>query len=285
MSQPSTVIEQGLLELSGPPGTWIWALTCPIPDCDCRSTLVLSLNGSREALLERGKPIAAAWLQDGDHAAATEALAGLTCFAVDLDTLEVFSAAYKPQADNDASPDSDEQSEGGAPLDLEAHPAIKAVAERLDDQVLESIAALWYRGKGLELPPEPGLDGAPIPVEEWEKEQLIDWHSAHHCLRADLYVQDDTCYEVFEMYCVETDCSCKSVSLVFSPLAAEDAGGVGLVEFDGTTAELAPEADEQRERLGALWEAFCTRHAPHQEYFARRCAVMHGFAGRFVATE
>ena len=81
--------ERGLIELTGATGEWIWAFTCPKPECGCRTAIVLSAVGDREALLERGRPVADAWLTNGRYAQAALDLEGVTAFAVNLDTLEV----------------------------------------------------------------------------------------------------------------------------------------------------------------------------------------------------
>jgi len=134
-------VEQGLMELPGTPARWIWAFTCPEPKCACRTAVVLSLAGERELLLELGRPVADAWLRDATYGQTAQDLKGVTVFAVDLDTHELFSPV------------------GDAPLNAAAHPEVREVADRLDDDVLDAIARVWEMGKG-QLPlPDPGADG------------------------------------------------------------------------------------------------------------------------------
>jgi hypothetical protein len=134
--------ERGLIRLPGSPDAWIWAFTCPAPECACRTAIVISATGDREAVLSRGQPVAEAWVENGHYGQAAQDLQGVTAFAIDLDTHEV----YPPLGDT--------------PLDVAAHSNIEAVVERLDDHVLDAVARVWHLGKGLEPPPDPGANGA-----------------------------------------------------------------------------------------------------------------------------
>ena len=87
--------EQGLIPLPGAPDAWIWAFTCPMPECACRTAIVLSAPGGRETLRNRGRPVAEAWLRGGHYGQAALDLQGVTAFAVNLDT----RALYPPLGD------------------------------------------------------------------------------------------------------------------------------------------------------------------------------------------
>ena len=148
MDAPLFDIEQGLIELPGAPARWIWAFTCPITACGCRTAIVVSTPGDRETLRERARPVADAWLGQGRYGQAAQDVQGVTALAIDLDTRDLFP----PVSDT--------------PLNAaNCTEEVKAVAERLDDDVLDAIARIWYRGKGKEPPPEPGVGGANIEVE------------------------------------------------------------------------------------------------------------------------
>ena len=263
---PAFDVEQGLIELPGTPAGWIWAFTCPIRECGCRIAVVLSIPGDRETLLARGQPVAQAWIKKHEHyGQAAQALQGVTAFAVDLDTRDLLPPV------------------AGAPLDAGAHSGVKAVADRLDDDVLDAIARLGYLGKGDEPPPEPGAGGAKIEVEGWRPGDLVVWGDARPSLRGDTYVLGDHVYEAVELYCVEPDCGCGEIIVDFGPVAPRGAPHPGHVELDGTEATLHPGHERHQARLNELWTAYCQRHTDHRERFARRSATMHSLAGRIVA--
>ena len=258
-------VEQGLIELPGTPAGWIWAFTCPVRECTCRVAIVLSTPGDRETLLGRGQPVAEAWLEHGPYDQAAQELQGVTAFAVDLDNRDLFPPV------------------GDAPLDAGAHPGVKAIADRLDDDVLDAIARVWHLGKGDEPPPDPGAGGAKIEVEGWRPGDLVVWDLARPSLRDDFYVLGDHIYEAVELYCVEPECACGELIVDFGPVVPRGAPHPGHVEIDGTEATLHPDHERHRVRLTELWTAYCRRHADHRERFARRSATMHGLAGRIVA--
>jgi hypothetical protein len=262
---PAFDVEQGLIELPETPARWIWAFTCPTRECACRTAIVLSAPGDRETLLERGRPVADAWLGHADYGQVARDLQGVAAFAVDLDTLELFPPV------------------GRAPLDAAAHPEVRDVADRFDDDVLDAIARVWHRGKGKQPPPAPGASGAKIEVEGWRPGDLVVWDDARPSLRGDTYVFGERIFEAVELYCVEPDCSCGDVIVDFSPGVPRGAPHPGHVQFDGEEATLHPENERQRERLTELWAVYGQRYPRHRERFAQRSAVMHGLAGRFVA--
>ncbi len=266
MDTPRAIVEQGLIALPGAPGGWIWAFACPIPGCRCRTALVLSAAGcDRTALLERGRPVAEAWLGNGHHAQAALEVRDVTAFALHLDTLEL----YPPRGD--------------APLDVDALPEVQAVIDRLDDDVLDAIARVWGRAKGEQPLPEPGAGGAKIAVENWRPGDLVAWDDARPSRHGDTYVFGERIFETIELYCVEPDCACGQVIVDFSPVVPRGAPHPGHVKFDGEQAVLHPEHERHRGQLTELWSAYCRRHRRHRNRFARRSATMQGLAGRFVA--
>ena len=266
MDAPLFDIEQGLIELPGAPARWIWAFTCPTPACGCRIAIVVSTPGDRETLRERARPVADAWLGHGHYGQAAQDVQGVTAFAVDLDTRDLFPPV------------------GDTPLNgANCTEEVKAVADRLDDDVLDAIARIWYRGKGEVPPPEPGAGGVNIEVEAFRAGDLVIWDDARPSLRSDTYVFGERSFAAIELYCVEPDCDCGEAIVDFSPIVPRGAPHPGHIEFDGEKATLHPDHERQRVRLTELWTAYCERHPHHRERFARRSATMHGLAGRIVA--
>lgn len=213
----------------------------------------------------RGLPVAEAWLSSRSHAKVAHELKGVTAFAVDLDTRQL----YPPIGD--------------LPFDIEAHPEVRAITERLDDDVLDAVARVWHLGKGEHPPRGPGEGGAKIEVEGWRPGTLVVWDDARPSLRGDTYVFGERIFEVVELYCVEPDCDCGDVIVDFNPVAPRGAPQPGHVAFDGKEATLHPEHERHRARLVELWSAYCQRHRHHRERLRKRSATMHGLAGRIVA--
>lgn len=251
------------LELPGSPPTWLWAFTCPEPDCSCRTAVVLGAD-DRETVRTRGRPVADAWLGDGSYAQIAGGLKDVTVFAVDLDTRDVYPAV------------------GDAQLDLDAEPAVKAIVDRLDDETLDTFARAWHLGKGEPLPPAPGAAGATIDIERWRPGDLVVWDEAQPALRSDTFVFGEQIFDPFELYCVEPSCDCGAVIVDFLVTRPRGAPHPGRVVVDGNEVMLQPDHERHRARLEELWAAYCRRHPRYLERFALRRAVMHGLAGRVV---
>ena len=255
--------EFGLIEASRIPGGWLWAFTCPTPDCGCRTALLLSAPQGRDTLLECGRVVADAWHSRADYPARAQELKGVTAFAIDLDTREIFAPV--PQR----------------PIDPRVDPAVKAVVDGLDDVALDAIARVWHLGKGEQAPVAPGDGAGAIEIEGWRPGDPVVWDHTQPALRADTYVLREHVYDAIELYCVEPDCTCGIAIVDFVPVAPRGASHPGDIKFDGTSAALRPRG--RHSRLPELWAAYQERHPHHQERFAQRCAIMHGLAGRIVA--
>jgi hypothetical protein len=257
-------VEEGLLKLPGEPPRWIWAFTCSTPVCACRTALVLSVSGEREELLLRGRPVADAWEDHGGYGKVAEELTGVTAFSIDLDTQEVFPPT------------------GDIPLEVDAHPELKELVDRMDEDVLDALARVWHRGKGEELPPELGADGANIEVEGWRTGDLVVWHDVQSTLRSDLYVLGENVYEAVEFFGVESEPDCADVVVDFTTIVPEDAPSPGYVEVDGDQVTLGLELEPPSKRLEELWAAYCRRHPGYRARAVRRHAIVRGLAGQLV---
>jgi hypothetical protein len=260
--------EAGLVQLAGDDPKWIWAFTCPRRGCDCRTALVLSTDGDRQALVARGAPVRDAWQRGESHAKVAAALEGVTAFAIDIDEGGVFPAY-------DADP--------LATLDLDAHPEARYVVDRMDGETLEELGRLWYLGKDWPDPEETRRQLPEIAVERWKPGELVAWDEALVGLRQDIFRFDERVFEAVDLYCIAPGCLCGEVVVDFAPIVPRGAPAPGAVRVakSGTVA-LEPEHERHQERLEQLWAAFCLRHPRYVERFARRSSVMQGVAGRIV---
>jgi len=260
--------EAGLIELAGDNPRWIWAFTCPLPDCDCRTAVVLSTDGGRETLVVRGAPVRDAWLRGESHAKAAAALEGVTAFAIDIDEGSVFPAYAEDRF---------------AAFDFDARPEARHVVARIDGETLEELGRLWYRAKGWPDPEEKSRQAPEIVVESWKPGEVVAWGEALVGVRQDIFRFGDHVFEAIDLYCVAEGCSCADVVLDFAPIAPRGAPAPGAVCVDGLgEATVEPEHERHRERLNQLWAAFRKRHPRYRERFGRRSTVMRGLAGRIV---
>lgn len=260
--------EAGLIALAGDDPRWLWAFTCPMPGCDCRTAVVLSTNGDRETLVARGAPVRDAWLRGESYAKAAAALEGVTAFAIDIDEGEVFPAYGEDPFEA---------------FDFAAHPEARDVVDRIDGETLEDLGRLWYRGKGWPDPEVKSRDAPQIKVDGWNPGEVVVWDEAMVGVRQDLFRFDERVFEAVDLYCVAPGCSCAEVVVDFAPIVPRGAPAPGAVRVDKLgEATIEPEHEPHRERLGQLWAAFQKRHPRYRERFARRSTVMQGLAGRIV---
>lgn len=244
---------------------WIWAHTCPMPECHCRDAVIIASHTGRGALMAAGACVRHAWETGGNYAAAAYEHSGLPAFALDID-------AALPLA-----------RDGEEPLDLAAHPEIHAIAEAIDGEVLDAIASLWHRAKGQRDPCAVPL-AKTLLMPGWRPGGNLSWREVYEGGRRDLYVLDAQVYEAVDFYCPTPDCACDEVTVDFVPLHAfsrDDRPGCVRVRLAGTH-ELHAENNGEN-HLGALWDAFRRRHPRHLERLARRNAEMK-IAGRRLIT-
>lgn len=262
-----TAVEPGIFELTGSPGTWIWAFTCPTPGCDCR-TAILATSDGREALVARGSPVRAAWLGGEGYAKATRGLEGVHAFALDIDEGTAMPAW------------SDDPCEA---LDLDAHRAIRDVVQHIDGDVLEAVGHLWYQGKGWADPDEKSDERRVIQVESWSPGETVAWGEAFEGVRQDFYRVDERVFEAVEHYCVKAGCDCPDVWVDFPPVHPRGTPAPGAVRVNrsGTTT-FEPSQQMNRGLLERLWEAFRRRHPRYVDRFARRVTTMHALADKVV---
>ena len=261
--------EDGLLQLPGEDGAWIWAFTCPTPGCECREATVLWTGGDRETLLARGAPVREAWLHRTGHAGAAASLDGVTAFGIHIDDATVFDI-HDPDAYAD--------------LDLERHPEAREVVRRIYGELLDAIGHLWYRGKGWPNPEEKSLSAERIEIAEWQPGELVGWGEAVAGVRQDLFRLGERVFDAVDLHCVAPGCDCGDVVVDFAPVIPRGApppGGVRVARSGDVTVQ--PEHEKHRARLEQLWAAFVARHPRYRERLARRSTVMHSLAEKIVA--
>ena len=259
--------DDGVFELPGAEPAWIWVHTCPKPECECRSALVLATNAGRKVLLQRGAAVHAAWStgEIGYYKFAAK-LDNLLAFHIDIDTAEVFAL------------------EGDKPLDLARHPLSGALAERIDGDLLDSIGRLWYRGKGWTDPEQQTLLAKKAKIRGWRPGEMLAWDDVCTGVRQDYYVLEDRLYEAVEMYCPVPDCECGEVVVAFETRVPRGAPSPWHVSVQHTGATKIEPYKKYHDRLDQLWAAFQKRHPNYRARFARRYGTMKSIGARIAAT-
>lgn len=105
---------------------------------------MLAKEGTRDALVAAGAPVRSAWLGSTGHAAATIALRDVDSFAIDIDDGEIFPV--------DDTGDSSQ-------LGWQPSPELRAIARRIDGEMLDAIRRAHAIGPRIVVRREAGADG------------------------------------------------------------------------------------------------------------------------------
>ena len=262
--QAALTLQDGIFALPGEVPTWIWAQTCAVPKCDCRSAFIVATPLGREALLDRARIVQETWHPETGYADVAARLDGADAFHIDIDTLEVFPPS------NDV------------PLDLADHPTVRAVVERMDGEVLDGIGRLWYRGKGKLQPEARSRAAKQIVVHGWRPGELLAYDEALGGVRADLYRLDGRLYEALDLYCVAPGCTCGEVTLDVTTVMARGGPHLGRIVIERSGGLRIEPHGNARERLEQVWAAFQRRHPTYAARLARRDAAMKEVGARIV---
>jgi len=259
-------LEDGLFALPGEVPTWIWAQTCAIAECACRSAFIVATSLGRQALLERARLVQEAWYAGTGYVDVAAKLEGVEAFHIDIDSAE----AFPPKSDT--------------PLDLAEHPRVRAIVERLDGEVLDGIGRLWHRGKRKS---DPGprahaVEPKPIVVHGWRPGELVAYDEAVGTVRLDIYGLDGRLYEVVDFYCVAPGCTCGEITLDVTTVMPRGGPRLGRVVLESSGTIRIEPLGGARQRLEQVWNAFARRHPTYATRLARRDAEMRAIAARIV---
>lgn len=255
--------DNGVFKLAGTPPVWMLAHTCRTPDCPCRIAKIMASHEGEQALLRH---------QDAYHEAmqggrdfVVDASADLLLFDLDIDSAAVFALR------------------GTEPLDLALHPAIAAVAERIDGDVLESLGRLWYRGKGWPDPEESALRAQTFEVEGWKPGQRLGWDEVCYGVRMDIYDIDGVSYDAMDFYCPTPSCACGEVIIHFAAPDGIESPGDVIVHLSG---KVDMDANKNGHALLVrLWDAYRQRHTNHVARLSQRNRTMKSVGERIAAKQ
>jgi hypothetical protein len=256
--------DDGVFELAGESPTWIWAHTCPTPKCPCRTALVAATREGREALLARGASIRDAWNAGSSYADAAAEVEGLIVFSLNIDSGAAYGAGSRVR------------------LNLAEHPEVRAVVERLDGDLLDSLGRLWFKGKGLPDPEAQAQRATEVVMHGWKPGDMVAWSDVLTGVRADLYLVGDRTYEASEMYCLVPDCNCGEVFVGFDARQPRGGPPVGSVTIERSGNVKFEPYKGRRAQLEALWSAFAARHPRYRERFQRRHRIMKSLGARIA---
>lgn len=261
----SLTLEDGLFELPGSEPAWLWAHTCSMPDCECRSALLVVGSHGREALLEQARLVDTAWRDGGRYADVAAALDGVEVFHIDIDTVEASSATLD------------------AALLLDDHPRIRAIVERLDGELLEALGRLWYRGKGRPDPVARHRAARELVVDDFKPGEMIAHDELVGGVRADVYKLGDRFYEVIDLHCANPGCTCGEVLLDVQTVVPDNGPNLGHVSIKGSGAVTTEPNSRHLQRFAEVWSAFQKRHPRYRDWLARRATVVQEVAARIVS--
>lgn len=255
-------MDDGLFELAGPEPMWIWAHTCPTPDCECRDALILATTDGREALLQRGAGVRAAWNSESSYKRVASQLTSVEAFILDLDAAEAFPPV------------------GDEPLSLADHPRVRAVVERIDGEILDALGRLWYRGKGKPEPETRMRATKKIVLKGWCRGEMVGYDEV--CgVRQDVYLLDGKAFDALELYCPKSGCKCGTVAVNFERCDSRTRSFVGRVVIERSGATQIEPSLSGAGFLDRLWTEFQKRHPRCGKRFARREAMLKELGSRF----
>ncbi len=257
--------EDCLFQLADPASTWIVALTCRTEGCQCRTTLILSCESSKNDLLEQSAAIREAWLPDSSYVKMAESYPNLNPFLIDIDACKAMTITNEEL------------------LDLATNSRITNIIKHVDGEILEAFAQLWLRGKGLPNPETRALNTAKINVTDWRRDAMIGWEQSTLAARQDLYILGNRLYLAIEKYCPIQNCGCGEVHVQCIALHSGGTDLLGQV-FITKLGEITvvPELDAYQEKLEQFWTAFQQRHANFLARFSRRYLTINSISERLV---
>ena len=252
--------EEGVFELGGSVPVWIWVRTCPMLKCKCRNVLIIATSGGRALLQERCAAIHDAWNAGDNYLDAAASLDDLIVFLLDFDSNQVFSILNSTQLDL-------------SPQDI---------SKRIDGEVLDSIARLVFRGKGLPDPEQEIQLAADMVLKNFHPGEMVAWRDAFNDVRLDYYVLGNRIYEACEMYCIKHNCGCENTVLFFRTQGSRDMLYSGSITVHQSgRVKIEPEIKDIH-RMERLWALYQLRYPNFLQHFARRYSVMRSIGAQIA---
>lgn len=245
------------------------ALTCPVPECACRTAHVVATHLGVEALRVQCASQFEAWQDEGRYLEMNPQSEDFTVLSLDIDTCEA------------GLPDS------GDPVDRAKHPALGAVADRVDGDVLDALARLWHLAKG-RLDPEAEAEAQaraqPLPIpQDWRPTQKLMWWELCGQNRADVYVQGSRIVGAQEHYCITPGCECNEVLVAFDNRRARYSPRIGGVSVSlAGDVQMLPQG-WRGAGLEHAWEMYRQRYPNYRARLARRFGLMREAGARALA--
>ncbi|HEY5956943.1 MAG TPA: hypothetical protein VIV60_10340 [Polyangiaceae bacterium] len=175
---------------------WLWAQTCPLEDCPCRVALMVAAS-SREQLDAHAAVVREAWSEVEDAADFSARVPpNVIAFEIEIDS----GLATMPLAEDEV-----------------LSPGVAEIVKRLDGELLDRLASLWYLGKDLEDLSVKALE--PADIKDFKPGQLLAWDEVYEGARMDVFLMEDgSAVEAIDTYCVRPKCQCNDVHIQFYQL-------------------------------------------------------------------
>ncbi|MGC4063211.1 MAG: hypothetical protein QM784_00885 [Polyangiaceae bacterium] len=250
------------------PSQFFWVQTCPLPDCPCRTALVVAAT-DRPTLDRHAEVVSEAWEEAQDESAFCK------CVKDALGDTEVIAFEVDIDSGDVSMPVSEETS---------LSPKVADVARLIDGDFLDRVASVWLLGKGQDDTSQVPID--PGDLKDYRVGQLLAWDEVYEGGRMDVYRiergDDPLEVEAIDTYCVRAKCECNEVRIQFYELGKEEAGFIGTVaiklEEPVSVALHAPE--QNRETLDTFWDKYQKRNPNWVARLAHRADAMQSFGDR-----
>ncbi len=242
------------------------ASACPEPDCTC---LDMHLDG----FVIDDSVRRVSWVSDGIKITGPSGAARGRDQEIELTALVELESGEVQQR----TPCGDEEGEGASKA-RGSDPAgelLDWVRGCMDGELLEHLHRAWMRSKGRAM----GSPREEIDLRDRVPGDLVGFEEIFDDERGDQYIHGGGRYWADTYFCLDPDCSCREVRVVFSAASDEPGLAVGamVVALNPPGGDAAYVARQEVEGgapealVGELWQLFCARHQV-ADYLQRRLA-------------
>jgi hypothetical protein len=237
--------------------------TCPTAGCSCREATIIGADDNDK--LRSQLEIVENTLATTENADTFEAAIGPNILVFDLNIDAALPLRVRCNDDE---------------LYL-SDPTVLAVVDRIDGEMLDTIGALWFFGKGL--PNPESVHQPPASIKGWAPQNAVAWEHAFLGCRHDMYLLDDRLYQAVDYYCVDPTCGCRDVSLEFYGCDITADTFIGAIDINAEGQGQPSDCVEETALIQRLWSRFQKRYPRYRTRFDARGIRMREFGELLTA--